>query len=68
MTTISTPTAPHPQAQIISVNLTTGTIRFNWLAADGQRVDSGNSVAPFSPGEDWPSEADIADAIVASTA
>ena len=68
MTIVSTPAAPHPQAQIIAVNLTTGTIRFNWLAADGQRVDSGNSVAPFAPGEDWPAESDIAGAIVASTA
>lgn len=67
MTTIATPTAPHPSAQILSVNLVTGTIRFNWLDAAGQPVDSGNSVAPFTPGADWPTDADLATAITAAT-
>ncbi len=68
MTTVSTPTAPHPNARVRSVNLELGIIRFDWLDSDSQPVDSGNSIAPFTPGADWPDEADIVAAITASTA
>jgi hypothetical protein len=39
----------HPQARIDSVSAETGTAVFAWLDADGNPVDSGNSIARFAP-------------------
>lgn len=49
MTIVSTPDAPFPQVEIVAVDSTIGTILFNWLDAQGARVDSGGSVARFTP-------------------
>lgn len=42
---VATPNAPHPQARIRAVDFEAGTIRFDWLDANGQPVDTGNSLA-----------------------
>jgi hypothetical protein len=49
MTIVKTPTAPHPQARIDSVDAATGVCIFAWLDANAAPVDSGGSVARFEP-------------------
>lgn len=41
--------APHPKALVQSVEAATGLLLFAWLNAEGERVDSGGSVAGFTP-------------------
>ncbi len=66
--------APHPQALVQSVDAAAGVCVFAWLNAEGERVDSGGSVARFivswEPGElpdervyIEPTDAELADAI-----
>lgn len=47
--------APHPRALVQSIDAASGLCVFAWLNADGERVDSGGSVARFivswEPGE-----------------
>lgn len=40
---------PHPQAEIQSLSVADGVFTFAWLAADGERVDSGGSIGRFTP-------------------
>jgi hypothetical protein len=42
--------AAHPKAEVQSVNDAAGLCLFRWLNAGGNVVDSGGSVAKFSPG------------------
>jgi hypothetical protein len=42
---VATPSAPHPQARVLVVDLAAGVIVFDWLDAEGQPVDTGNSIA-----------------------
>lgn len=49
MRIIATAAAPHPQAEIVSVDAAGGTCFFNWLDAEGARVDSGGSLVLFDP-------------------
>lgn len=46
----------HPQARIDSVSPESGTVVFAWLDADGNAVDSGGSVARFTPLAPLPAE------------
>lgn len=46
---VDTPAAPHPKAQVLSIDYQGGVILFDWLNAQGQRVDSGDSIARFTP-------------------
>jgi hypothetical protein len=40
-------TAPFPKAEVQVVDPRNGVLLFAWLDADGNRVDSGNSIARF---------------------
>jgi hypothetical protein len=42
---VQTPGAPHAQARVRVVDLAAGVIVFDWMDAQGQPVDSGNSLA-----------------------
>lgn len=42
---VNTPSAPHPQARVRVIDLASGVITFDWLDANGQPVDTGNSQA-----------------------
>lgn len=65
---ITTAGAPHPQALIQSVDLSSGAIAFAWLDAGGNPVDSGNSVAQLDVSSgNWPTLTQIRAALVAST-
>lgn len=64
--------APHPRARIDSVDAANGVCLFAWLDAEGRQVDSGGSIARFSPVPvpatepqefEEPSDATIANAI-----
>lgn len=63
---------PHPQALVTGINPGTGILGFRWLDASGQPVDSGGSVARFTPlsplPKDLPNDPDtypkIADAVL----
>lgn len=48
---LDTPTAPHPQAEITRVDALAGVATYRWLDANGAPVDSGNSIARFTPSE-----------------
>lgn len=65
MKTLATSSAPHPQVEIVSVDPLAGVVVFAWLDADGARVDSGGSIARFTPSEDGsdPDDATLVDAI-----
>lgn len=65
--TIATPNAPHPKARVNSVDFASGVITFTWLDENEQPVDSGNSIAQFSPGSGWPYSTTIRAAIEGST-
>ena len=39
----------HPKAEIQSVNAANGSVTFRWLNASGKPVDSGGSIARFTP-------------------
>jgi hypothetical protein len=39
----------HPKAEVQSVNAAAGLLIFRWLDANEHPVDSGNSVATFTP-------------------
>lgn len=41
--------APYPKAEVQRVDAPTGTLVFRWLDSAGQPVDSGNSIARFTP-------------------
>ena len=41
--------APHPQARIDAIDAATGICVFSWLDAAGSQVDSGGSIARFTP-------------------
>lgn len=41
--------APHPKAEVTRIDAPTGTLVFRWLNSAGQPVDSGNSIARFTP-------------------
>lgn len=47
--TVTLPSGPHPKAEIIRVEPANGVVLFAYLNASGRRVDSGNSVAKFTP-------------------
>jgi hypothetical protein len=64
---VNTPDAPHPKAQIHTVNLDEGRVRFSWRDAGGNPVDSGNSLAQLGAITSLPTEADLVAAITAST-
>lgn len=64
--------APYPLADVRSIDYSAGVITFAWLDTDGHPVDSGGSIAhftPSAPGEDGTipalSSAEIAAAIIA---
>lgn len=40
---------PHPQAEVTACDAEHGILTFRWLDANGQPVDSGGSVARFTP-------------------
>lgn len=44
----------HPKALVQRIEPATGLLLFAWLDADGNRVDSGNSVARFTPLDPMP--------------
>lgn len=50
--------APHPKAIVQSVDAESGTLVFSWANADGAAVDSGNSIARFTPEIVTPAEGD----------
>lgn len=65
--------APFPKALVASRDLATGTLVFNYLDAASQPVDSGKSVARFTPVSLTPAVgstpafyADVADAVLAA--
>ena len=45
---LSTPSAGHPQAEIINIDPANGVATYRWLDANGEPVDSGNSIARFT--------------------
>lgn len=47
--TLPLTSASHPKAEVQSVDPANGILTFAWLDADGNRVDSGGSVARFAP-------------------
>lgn len=49
---LATPAAAHPQVLVKSINPGELTVCFDWLDAEGQPVDSGNSIAPYTPADD----------------
>lgn len=53
--------APHPQALIQSVSAREGVVLFAWLDAAGKPVDSGGSVARFTPLAPLPPAPDAAE-------
>lgn len=65
---IATPAAPHPKAEILEIDAEAARIRFRWLNLAEQTVDSGNSLAPYTPGPSEPTEAELAAALTAATA
>ena len=75
MTIISTPLAPHPQFGVRTLALDfaagAGVITGDWLDADGDPVDSGNSIVHLTVSAEALTEsqrATLAAAITASTA
>lgn len=50
--------APHPKALVQSVDNAAGVVVFSWADADGRAVDSGNSIARFTPAVITPAEGD----------
>jgi len=48
---VATPGAAHPQARINHVDAAAGVVTFAWLDSDGAPVDSGNSIAHFTPAD-----------------
>lgn len=40
---------PHPKAEVQRVDAATGTLIFRWLDSNGNAVDSGGSIATFTP-------------------
>ena len=65
---ITTPDAPHPEAEIQIVDYQSGAVKFRWLDDEGNPVDSGNSIAYFTPGATLASTTTLRAAIEASTA
>jgi hypothetical protein len=57
---LATPAAPHPQAEIVALDAAAGVVTFAWLDAGGARVDSGGSLARFTPPAPLPQEPDYA--------
>jgi len=49
---------PHPKALVQSLDHAAGTLVFAWLDADGKEVDSGGSIARFTPPAPLPQEED----------
>ncbi|MBS0632016.1 MAG: hypothetical protein JSS11_08895 [Verrucomicrobia bacterium] len=49
MQTLATPDAPHLLIELVSLDPAAGVLALNWLAADSTRVDSGGSIARFTP-------------------
>lgn len=41
--------APHPKVRVTAIDAEAGTFLFQWLDSAGQPVDTGNSVARFTP-------------------
>ncbi len=60
--------APFPKARVTSIDVEAGTFLFDWLDADEQRVDSGNSVGRFTPLDPaaYPDDDTLAAAIAAA--
>jgi len=65
--------APFPKALVASCDLATGTLVFNYLDAASRAVDSGKSIARFTPVTLTPANgstpafyADVSDAVLAA--
>ena len=65
--------APYPKALVESLDLATGTLVFAYLNAGAARIDSGKSIARFTPVTLTPAVgntpafyADVADAVLAT--
>lgn len=46
---LPTPSAPHPKAEVQKLDPAAGVLVFRWLNAQGLPVDSGGSIARFTP-------------------
>jgi hypothetical protein len=53
---LATPSAPHPKAEVQRVDPAAGVLVFRWLDSAGKPVDSGGSIARFTPVAPLPSE------------
>lgn len=67
MTIVTTPAAPHPKAQVLRIDLEAGSISFRWLNEDDEPVDTGGSVASYTPGANVPTTTQVRAAIEATT-
>lgn len=47
---------PHPQAEVQAIDPASGVLSFRWLNEEGVAVDSGGSVARFTPVDPLPNE------------